>query len=249
MKQALNPFDPINLASSISNTVCKDSLMKYKEFYRSGPHGGVSTGYVSGCCLRCIFCWVDDSRDEPEKFGTLYSPEEAFKELIRNANIKGVKRLRLSGGEPTVCRSHIFSLLELIQDEDCILILETNGILFGNDEGYVEKLTKYKQFHVRVSLKAGTPEEFQRITGAKADFYKLPFNAIEHLIKYKISFHVAAMTDPKIISADERSAVLNTLKKIGYDNFLEEETCSPYPHTVRRLKEAGLPIYTEGLID
>ena len=245
MKPALSSFDPITLSSLIKESICKDSSMKYREFYRSGPHGGVSTGYVAGCCLRCIFCWTDESRDEPEKFGKFYSPEEAFEELMRNANIKGIKRLRLSGGEPTICREHLFSLIGLIQDTESILTLETNGILLGNDEGYVEKLSQYNQFHVRVSLKAGTPEGFQRITGAQADFYELPYKSLKYLLKYKMSFHAAAMTDPRIMPPDEKNALLIKLKGIGYDNFLEEETCGPYPHAILRLKEAGLSVFAD----
>jgi len=245
MNIALSPFDPLVLSSSIEGVMCKNSTMKYTGFSRSGPHGGVSTGYASGCNIKCVFCWADESRDEPEKFGRFYSAEEAFEELIKNANPKGVKRLRLSGGEPTVCRNHLFRLIELLQETDSILTLETNGILFGADEGYLSGLAKYKQFHVRLSLKAGTPEGFQKITGAQADFYELPYNAVKYLIKHKISFHTAAMTDPRIMSSDERSAIVMKLKGVGYDNFLEEETCAPYPHAIRRLKEAGLSIFAE----
>ena len=245
MKPYQSLFDPVALSLLIKDIICKESSMKYGEFYRSGPHGGVSTGYVTGCCLRCIFCWTDKSRDEPERYGKFYSPEEAFEELMQNANIKGIKRLRLSGGEPTICRDHLFRLLTLIQGTDSIMTIETNGILLGNDEGYVEKLSQYNQFHVRVSLKAGTPEGFQRITGAQADFYELPYRGLKYLMKYKMSFHAAAMTDQKIMATDERNALLKKLKEIGYDNFLEEETCSPYPNTIQRLKEAGLSVFSE----
>lgn len=242
-------FNPVELASSIEKSVCKNSSARYAAFYTTGPRRGVSTGFIAGCCLRCIFCWADESRDNPDNFGKFYSPEEAHDELLRNANIKGVKRLKLSGGEPTICRSHLFALLDLIKEIDVILTLETNGILLGADEGYVEKLSKYKQFHIRVSLKAGTPEAFRRVTGAQADFFELPLNAVQYLMKYKMSFHAAAMTDPKIMSADERSALLIKLKGIGYKDFLEEETCLPHHHALRRLKEAGLSLFSETLTD
>jgi uncharacterized Fe-S cluster-containing radical SAM superfamily protein len=249
MNQVLSPFDPIVFSSLLKSITCNNSMMKYTVFYRSGPYGGVSTGYASGCNLRCVFCWADDSRDEPERFGRFYSAEEAFEELMKNANPKGVKRLRLSGGEPTICRNHIFRLIELIQETDSILTLETNGMLFGTDDEYLSRLSKYRQLHVRISLKAGTPEGFQKLTGAQPDLYELPYNAIRHLIKNKISFHAAAMTDPRIMSADERSAIIKKLNGVGYDNFLEEEECAPYPHTIRRLKKAGLSIFAEEWTD
>jgi uncharacterized Fe-S cluster-containing radical SAM superfamily protein len=239
------PFDPITLSSTLREIICKNSSMKYTEFVRCGPYGGMSTAFSTGCCLRCIFCWVDQSRDEPEKFGRFYSPDAAFEELLKNANIKGVKRLRLSGGEPTICPDHLFRILDLIHEMDAIITVETNGIVFGADEDYVEKLMKYKQLHVRVSLKAGTPEAFERITGASAQFFELPFNAINFLKKYRISSHVASMADPKLMTADEHVAMLEKLKEVGYTEAVEEETCDPYPQAMQRLKEAGLNIFSE----
>ncbi len=235
-------FDPLVLTHSTEEIVCNDSMRRYTDFYCTGVYGGISTGYVIGCCLRCIFCWVDFSREFPEKFGRFYSPEEAFGQLLRNAEKKRVKKMRISGGEPTLCRDHLLGLLDLIEGKNYLFILETNGILFGADQGYVEELTKYKNIHVRLSLKAGTSEGFQKRTGAKGDFYKLPYIAIRHLMRKKISFHVAAMSDPRLMPSEERAVMLKKLKEIGYKDFLEEETCDPYPHTIYRLKEAGLKI-------
>ena len=164
---------------------------------------------------------------------------------MKNANIKGVKRLRLSGGEPTICREHLFSVIDLIQDKDAIMTLETNGLLLGADEGYVQHLSRYNQFHIRVSVKAGSPESFERITGANAEFFELPFLAITYMIKHKLSFHVASMTDPRIMSAAEKESLFKRLHDAGYKDFLEEETCEAYPETTQRLKEAGLNIFSE----
>lgn len=57
------PFDPLRLAEQTKNLVCQDDLRKYTDFYCTGVYGGISTGYLVGCCLRCIFCWVDFSSD------------------------------------------------------------------------------------------------------------------------------------------------------------------------------------------
>lgn len=220
-------------------------MRKYVDFYCTGVYGGISTGYTVGCCLRCIFCWVDFSRDFPEKFGRFYSPEDAFRQLFKNAKNKNVKKMRISGGEPTLCSDHLLAILDLTEGTDYLFILETNGILFGADEEYVEKLTKYRNIRVRISLKAGLPEGFQQRTGAKGDFYELPYKAIRHLMRKKISFHVAAMSDQRLMPSEEREAMLKKLNEIGYKGFLEEETCDPYPHTIYRLKEAGLSIFNK----
>lgn len=245
MDTNIQAFDPVSLAASLEKTVCENATMKYTAFYASGPRSGVSTGYSAGCCLRCIFCSADNSRDEPEKFGRFYSPEQVLEELLTHANIKGVKRLRLSGGEPTLCRVHLSRILELIQGTDTIMTLETNGILLGADEGYVKDLSRYQQFHVRVSLKAGTPVSFQNITGAKAGFFELPFKALQFMMKYKLSFHAAAMTDSRIMPPEEKEHLLKLLQESGYKEFLEEETCKPYPETILRLQNAGIKVFSE----
>ncbi|MGQ9570148.1 MAG: radical SAM protein [Thermodesulfovibrionales bacterium] len=243
LRPGFEPFEPLDLASWTEEIVCKDSMRKYTDFYCTGVYGGISTGYAIGCCLRCIFCWVDFSREFPEKSGRFYSTDGAFEELLRNAKKKNIKKMRISGGEPTLCQGHLLGLLNLISGTDYLFILETNGILFGADEGYVEKLTKYKNIHVRVSLKAGTPEGFQRRTGSIGDFYELPYNAIRYLMKAKVPFHVAAMSDQRLMSSEEKIAMLNKLNKIGYKDYLEEEVCDPYPHTIQRLKKAGMMIF------
>jgi len=245
VKPGSKPFDPLALASQTEDIVCKDSSRRYTDFYCTGVYGGISTGYIVGCCLRCIFCWVDFSREYPWKFGSFCSPQQAFKQLEENAKKKRLKKMRISGGEPTLCRNHLIGLLDLIKGKDYFFILETNGILFGADEGYIDTLAQYKNIHIRVSLKGGTPEGFERRTGARGNFYELPYHAIKNLMKKKISFHVAAMSDSRLMSPDERNVMLEKLKEIGYGDYLEEETCDPYNHTIYRLKEAGMSIFAK----
>ena len=237
------PFDPIKLAHQTEKIVCCGKSRKYTDFYCTGVYGGISTGYAVGCCLRCVFCWVDWSRDFPFKLGKFYSSEEVFDILIRNARKKKVLKLRISGGEPTLCQEHLISFLELINNTPYLFILETNGILFGSDPEYVEKLKKFRNIHIRVSLKAGTPEGFEKRTGAKGDFYELPFKAVENLKKAGLNFHVAAMTDRRLMPSEERNILIKKLKAIGYEDYLEEEICDPYPTSIIRLEKANFKLW------
>ncbi|MBE0525688.1 MAG: hypothetical protein IH631_02015, partial [Candidatus Thorarchaeota archaeon] len=67
------PVDPIALTEETRKFVCKTSdgvpLRKYTRFYAVGVYGGIATAYSVGCNYRCTFCWVDWSRDWPEKYG------------------------------------------------------------------------------------------------------------------------------------------------------------------------------------
>ena len=124
-----------------------------------------------------------------------------------------------------------------------LFILETNGILLGADPGYVNKLKKYKNVHIRVSLKAGTPEGFERRTGGRGKFYELPYRAVEYLNASGMNFHVAAMTDSRMMPKEERAVLIDRLQSIGYNDYLEEEQCDPYPSAKTRLQKAGFHLW------
>ncbi|MFQ6135181.1 MAG: hypothetical protein ACE5KU_05140 [Nitrososphaerales archaeon] len=111
---------------------------KYTAIYSAPVYRGIATGYAAGCCLRCIYCWSNWSRDFPEKFGSFYSPQgmaqklfEAAKEGIkapgweRFRDLK-VNKLRVSGWEPTLGKEHLLRLLEYVEKSEYPFYLETN---------------------------------------------------------------------------------------------------------------------------
>lgn len=59
----------------------------------------------------------------------------------------------------------------------------------------------------------------------------------------KVSFHVAAMSDPRLMPSSERGAMLRRLKESGYKGCLEEEVCDPYRTSIARLREAGFELF------
>lgn len=243
LEKGFIPFDPIELAKETEKIVSCHSKRKYTSFYCTGVYGGISTGYVVGCVLRCIFCWVALSRELPQRYGQYFNPRDVFKKLIFNAQRAKVKKLRISGGEPTLGKEHLLELLDLVNQSDYLFILETNGILLGNDLDFISRFKKYKNLYIRVSLKAGTPDGFQQRTGAKQEFFELPFLGIKNLLNEGLYFRVACMSDPRLMSKSEREAMIEKLKAIGYFDYLEEETCDPYDTALVRLEKAGWQIF------
>ncbi len=240
------PFDPAWLIKCTEQIICQGNKRKYTEFYATGVYGGIATGYTVGCCLRCIFCWVDWSRDFPEKFGEFYSPEEAFKLIKSTAYRFKVRKLRISGAEPTLGKEHLLGLLEFAESSEFpLFILETNGVYFGLDKDYVKAISKFEKPHIRVGLKAGTLEGFTERTGAVPESFELPFNGIRNLLDSGVSFHVASMSaDSRFMDKDEREKLIQKLYDIEPSLVLnlEEEVVDPYKTTVARLKYAGKKI-------
>ncbi len=236
-------FNPIELARQTEAIAGNGNKRLYTNFYCTGVYRGISTGYAVGCCLRCIFCWVALNRDHPFEAGRLFSPDEVFDRLLTNAQKRRMRNMRISGSEPTLCRNHLIPLLELASTTDLTFILETNGILFGYEENYVEELKKIKNIHVRVSIKSGNALGFEKRTGALKEFFRLPFQAVKYLQKYHIRFHVACMNDARLITVEEKKQLPENLAGVGYTGYLEEEECHPYDTTIIRLEKAGYKIF------
>ncbi len=254
------PFDPLELARETERIVTRegpDGLeRKYVGIYSAPVYGGIATGYAAGCCLRCIYCWSNWSRDYPERFGKFYSPKEVAERLFKAAR-KGitslgwkrfrhlkVNKLRVSGCEPTLGKEHLLQLLENVKESGYPFYLETNGILFGDDTDYVKKLSEFSKFiYVRVSFKAATPEAFTERTGAIGNYYELPFKALKRLLDEGIYARAAAMTDPRVMPKEERSILIERLAGIDpvarYSKTLEEESIDAYDTTIKRLKASS----------
>ncbi|MFX0125504.1 MAG: hypothetical protein ACFFAE_17920, partial [Candidatus Hodarchaeota archaeon] len=149
------PYNPLILAKETEKIVTKRSSegleRKYVNIYSAPVYGGIATGYAVGCCLRCIYCWGNWSRDFPENFGTFYTPKKLAERLFKAADegitalawqrykSTKVEKLRLSGSEPTLGKEHLLAILPyVLESKYPLFILETNGIILGNDLDYVK---------------------------------------------------------------------------------------------------------------
>jgi uncharacterized Fe-S cluster-containing radical SAM superfamily protein len=251
------PFDPLELARKTEKIVTRQGPngleRKYTDFYSVPVYRGMATGYAAGCCLRCIYCWSNWSRDFPERFGEFYSPKEVAQRLLKAAEdgilysdywrklIPKINKLRLSGCEPTLGKEHLLSVLEHVERSKYpLFILETNGILFGADRDYVKGVAKFaSKIYVRVSFKAATAEGFTQRTGAIGKYYELPFKALKQLLDEGIFARAAAMTDPRIMPKEERKILTEKLSEIDpryRRGELEEEAIDAYDTSVKRLR-------------
>jgi len=267
LTHGFKPFDPLELVTETEDIVTRQGPegleRKYTDFYSVPVYRGVATGYASGCCLRCVYCWSNWSRDFPERLGKFYSPKEVAQRLFRAAEdgivhsdhwrklIPEVNKLRLSGCEPTIGKQHLLSVLKYVQDSKYpLFILETNGILFGADRDYVKRIAEFPKIYVRVSFKAATPEGFTQRTGAIGKFCELPFRALRYLLDEGIYARAAAMIDPRIMPKEERTILIDRLSEIDPrygKGELEEETMDAYDTSIERLKASSDKKFAEKL--
>jgi uncharacterized Fe-S cluster-containing radical SAM superfamily protein len=232
-------IDPIAWAEETWKIVGSGDKRKYYRFRPAPYYGGIATADCVGCCLRCLFCWSWHIVTQPEKAGRFYSPEEVVRNLTSITKKKGFHQIRISGNEPTLHRSHLLKILELIPRE-IHFILETNGILIGHDPSYAKDLSCFPHLYVRVSLKGACPEDFSRLTQAKPEGFNYQLRALENLIEEGVDCFPAVMTD--FSSQGEIKGLRQRLKEIqpNFEDFEEEELIL-YPFVLDHLQKASIP--------
>ncbi|MFQ6104803.1 MAG: GTP 3',8-cyclase MoaA [Candidatus Glassbacteria bacterium] len=110
------------------------------------------------CNLRCLYCHPEGVVGR----GELLSFEEIY-QIAQAAVLLGIKRIRLTGGEPTVRRG-LLRLIEMLSSLDGLkeLTLTTNGLLLFP---MTRDLKAAGLSRVNVSLDTLDPEKYVRITG------------------------------------------------------------------------------------
>lgn len=115
---------------------------------------------TDNCNLRCIYCMEDGDVNFLEGNDKLTNDE--FLKVIKASSKVGIKKIRLTGGEPLV-RKDIVTLVEDINEIDGIeeIYLTTNGILLGDK---LEELYKHGLKGVNISLDSLKGDKFKEIT-------------------------------------------------------------------------------------
>jgi uncharacterized Fe-S cluster-containing radical SAM superfamily protein len=232
-------YDPIKLSKKIEALVIKGDMKKYYRFRPAGFYGGIATADTVGCNLRCKFCWSSNSVWNANNVGEFYTPENVAEILNNIANKKGYHQIRISGGEPTIGKKHLITLLENI-DPNYLFILETNGILLGENKTYIEELSKFKNLHIRICFKGCNSKEFSMLTGAKNGFdYQL--KALEYLKEKNLSFNIAMVS----VYTDKK-CFFDKLIEMGLEKIMiEEEEIKLYPLVRKRLHDEKILHYFE----
>ena len=234
----VSAIDPIPLAEEVKKMIGSGEERKYYRFRPAPYYGGIATADCVGCCLRCLFCWSWHILVQPQKSGRFYSPEEVARNLTSIARKKGFHQVRISGNEPTLHKSHLLKVLELIP-KGIRFILETNGILIGHDSSYAKDLSRFPHLYVRVSLKGACPEDFTGLTMAKPEGFVYQLKALEHLVEEGVDCFPAVMAN--FSSQEGIKRLKKRLKGIrpDFEDFEEEELIL-YPFVSEHLQKAGL---------
>lgn len=103
----------------------------------------------------------------------LLSWEEMFR-LTRIVHEMGIKKVRITGGEPFVRNGLVDFLTDLARLSDLEICLTTNGVFIGD---YIDTLQKLGVRHINLSLDSLDRDRFKQIT-RRDDFTKVYDNLI-----------------------------------------------------------------------
>ena len=231
-------FDPILLAEKEEKIVTRGNKRKYARLARPLRfYGGIISATEVGCNLRCKFCFSDKPVRRPHSTGRFYTPQQVFNALKKKADQYESKLISASASEGTIGRQHLFEILEMVDKTDLVYILETNGMTLGHEPDFARQLSKFRNLHVRVSIKGTTKEEYRMLTGASSESYDLPYKALEHLMNAGVSCNVCLVVSfsstKDIIKAEQRLASIRP----GLLKSLEKEHITLFPKVLKRLKK------------
>ncbi|WP_054840176.1 GTP 3',8-cyclase MoaA [Thermococcus sp. JCM 11816] len=146
--------------------------MLYDRFGR--PVTNLRISLTQECNYRCFFCHREGQRFLAKNELT---PEE-IERLVRIASRLGIRKVKLTGGEPTV-REDILEIVKRIKPYVIDLSMTTNG---SRLKELAKPLAKAGLDRVNVSLHSLKPEVYKRITGV--DGLEAVLVGIEEAVKY-----------------------------------------------------------------
>ena len=234
-------YCPLALGEAMEKIVVKGNHRKYVQLGRSLRfYGGTTSATEVGCNLRCKFCFSDKPVWKPASTGRFYSPQQVFDGLVKNARRNGHRTISASASEGTLGRQHLFELLDLVEESEFVYVLETNGMTLGVDPEFAQQLARYKNLHVRVSLKGANEDEYHTLTGARRSSYALPFRALQHLIEAGVSCNACVMasfsSEAALEAFEQRLYELHP----GILKSLETEHITLFPKVRERLEKYKL---------
>ncbi len=242
------PFDPVARAEAMESIVMKDNKRLYHRFRSAPYYGGIATADAVGCSFLCAYCWNYGRNLNPGRYGTYLSSAEVSSNLLSIARKKSFHFYRITGSEPILGEAslrHLLDVLQIIfrQDPRGVFILETNGLMLGFQGEWTNQLA-LRNIRIRVSLKGSDPESFEKISGAKKEFYHYPLKAIKRLAENDVEVWPAVMID--FFNDEEIENLKYILKEYDIKSGLEFETLEAYPFVLENLKGRNIPIKRPG---
>jgi len=125
-------------------------------------------------------------------------------------------------------------------------VVETNGVLLGYSRTASEELVSQitRGTVVRVSIKGATPQDFEKLTGAPAEYFETQLRALENLVRAGLEPGTGVTVAVMASFSEPRDLATLLLRLASVDPKLAEvvelEVVKLYPKVRSSLERAGL---------
>ncbi len=238
------PFDPLKRSEEAESMVMRGEKRLYHRFRPAPYYGGIATADAVGCSFLCAYCWNYFRNLNPQRFNDFYSPQQVASKLLHIARKKAFRLFRISGAEPILGEKsfeHLRMVLHRIFQSmpHVIFILETNGFFLGARNDLIKKL-RFPNLNIRVCLKGTDENSFERITGAKKEFFQYPLIALQKLEEAGIRVWPALMRD--LFTPEEIDRLEKLLSQYAREPKLELEVLEAYPFVLENMKRRNIQL-------
>ncbi len=240
---ALNiPFDALQRSEETERLVMEGENRLYYKFRAAPYYGGIATADAVGCSFLCAYCWNYGRNEDPVRFGRLFSPENVADNLLEIARRRSFNLFRVTGSEPILGEAsfeHLIKVIEIILNAEprSNFVLETNGLMLGYKEELAQRL-RFSRLLVRIAVKGVNPESFEKITGARKEFFRYPLFALRTLEQMGARAWPALMEE--LFTESEMNELKQTLREYNIHSDLELESLEGYLFVLENMKRRGI---------
>lgn len=153
-----------------------------------------------------------------------------------------MKRVRVSGCEPLINPNHLLPVIRMAISDNYDYVLDTNGLLLTEDFLAAIKPFRHK-IYIYMGLKGSTPQVFQDVTTADAQFWYRQLEALRLVVKHGFTLGVnliANVTPPETLPQ-----LFSELYKISpiLPMTVDLKQCTYFVHNTLRMKQYGITRY------
>ena len=236
------PFDALKRSDETERLVMSGEMRLYHKFRAAPYYGGIATADAVGCSFLCAYCWNFGRNEDPSHFGRFYTPEGVADKLLGIARRRSLSLFRVTGSEPILGETsfnHLLKVIDIILNTEprANFVLETNGLMLGCRNELAQRLN-IPRLLVRVAVKGVDAETFEKITGARKEFFIYPMLALRSLERLGVRAWPALMDD--LFTRSQVGELEKMFREQKIHSELELESLQGYPYVLENLKRRGI---------
>lgn len=182
----------------------------------------ISFPITNSCPFKCIYCGEGGENTISD---TQVTDLNTIIDLCTIAKRLGIKKVRLTGGEP-LTHPQIADILRYLSEEGFYVLVNTNGLLIEKHKNVLMRTSK--NIHFAVSLDTLRPNSFKYISQTNEENLNTVLRGVKILKDLGCLMRINMVVGQ--FNIDEIPDMINFCRENGCDLKLQEIASVPYPH-------------------